>query len=263
MSPQEGVGLDSVGRVRGWASGVGPIVHPRGSHSDVELAWVERGELTYRVGRRTLTVPRGSVVVIPAGVEHATELSRGTMTGSLWLDPQLVEDLARSLGQATFEPLVLKDAELVVRLGNLLRAEVELRGPGWPMAVDALCEALIVTMLRRCPRAVADERASSKDPRIAAAIGRIEEDYAEALSVDDLARTAGMSRFHFSRCFRDDVGVSPHQFLLRVRVERAAERLRAGLSVTEAAYEVGFGGLGRFSQAFRARFGVLPSRYPA
>lgn len=72
-----------------------------------------------------------------------------------------------------------------------------------------------------------------------------------------------MSRYHFSRRFRDEVGQSPYKFLVRMRVERAAERLRAGLSVTEAAYEVGFAGLGRFSHAFRARFGVLPSRYPA
>ncbi|MBN4049487.1 helix-turn-helix domain-containing protein [bacterium AH-315-N03] len=265
MSPREGFGLDSQSRVRGWASGIGPTTHEAGAHTEVELAWVEEGEMTYHVGATTLRVPPGSAILIPAGVRHHTQLAEGTRTGSLWLDPELIERLAPSLGQEAVEVMVVNDAEVIVRLGNLLRTEVELQGPGWLRAVDALCEALVVAMLRGTHRNASGETegGSSQDPRIKAAVQRIEKEYAESLSVDDLARTAGMSRYHFSRRFRDEMGHSPYKFLVRVRVERAAEFLRAGLSVTEAAYEVGFGGLGRFSRAFRARFGVLPSRYSA
>ncbi len=227
----------------------------------MELVWVDDGEVTCVVGRHRLEVPQGAALVIPAEMEHCVELSASATTSSLWLDRRHVEDTASALGRQTPRPVVLDHAEPVVQLARLVRAEVEQHQPGWSLAVEGLRDALVVAMLRRCPRSAIDKRGGSSDPRIQAAIERIEADYAEPLSVDDLARTAGMSRYHFSRRFRDLVGESPHKFLVRVRVEHAADRLRAGLSVTQVAYEVGFGGLGRFSQAFRARFGVLPSRY--
>ena len=106
-----------------------------------------------------------------------------------------------------------------------------------------------------------DESTDLSDPRIRAAVERIERDYAQPLTVADLARAASMSRYHFSRRFRAATGHSPYRYLIRYRVERGADRIAQGRSVTEAAFEVGFGDLGRFASAFRARFGTLPSRF--
>jgi transcriptional regulator GlxA family with amidase domain len=83
--------------------------------------------------------------------------------------------------------------------------------------------------------------------------------YAEPLTVDDLAGTATMSRYHFSRLFRDEVGEAPYQHLLRVRIARAAELLKSGrTSVTEAALAVGFHDFSRFSRTFKRFMGQLP-----
>jgi AraC-like DNA-binding protein len=81
------------------------------------------------------------------------------------------------------------------------------------------------------------------------------------LSIDDLARTARMSRFHFSRVFRDEVGKSPYQLLVETRIERAQALLKSGQAVTEAALSVGFMDLSRFSKAFRRQVGCSPSEY--
>jgi AraC-like DNA-binding protein len=84
------------------------------------------------------------------------------------------------------------------------------------------------------------------------------------VSIDEMARAAGMSRFHFSGRFREATGISPYAFILRTRVERAAELLHRGRrSVTEAAFESGFHDLGRFRHAFRAAHGVSPADYLA
>jgi AraC-like DNA-binding protein len=84
--------------------------------------------------------------------------------------------------------------------------------------------------------------------------------YPEALTVDDLARAAGMSRFHFSRRFRDEVEQSPYGSLLQLRLTKAAALLRRrSCSVTEAALSVGFNDVSRFSRMFRRTYGVLPS----
>jgi transcriptional regulator GlxA family with amidase domain len=71
-----------------------------------------------------------------------------------------------------------------------------------------------------------------------------------------------MSRYHFSRRFKEALGESPYQYLLHLRLNRAADLLRSGeLSVTEAALDVGFTELGRFSQMFRAFLGKTPTEF--
>lgn len=81
-------------------------------------------------------------------------------------------------------------------------------------------------------------------------------------SVAQVAQFAGMSTFHFIRRFSAVFGDTPHQFRMRVRLERARELLALGeCSVTEVCMAVGFSSLGSFSAAFCRRFGEPPSHY--
>jgi len=80
--------------------------------------------------------------------------------------------------------------------------------------------------------------------------------------VAELARTAGVSRFHFLRLYRKAFGTTPHQHLMDLRLERARTLLASGnLSVTEVCMEVGFSSLGSFSALFARRVGVSPQRW--
>jgi AraC-like DNA-binding protein len=88
--------------------------------------------------------------------------------------------------------------------------------------------------------------------------------YFEPLTVDDLARAAGLSRFHFSREFRRAFGESPHAYLLTRRLERAAALLRTtDRSVIEICFAVGMQSVGSFTTSFRRMFGVSPTAYRA
>jgi AraC-like DNA-binding protein len=90
----------------------------------------------------------------------------------------------------------------------------------------------------------------------------IDRDYAQPLDVPALARAAHASTAHFSRSFKRTFGESPHQYLLRRRIERAKELLRGtNRSVTEISLDVGFRSLGSFSSGFRALVGESPSDY--
>jgi AraC-like DNA-binding protein len=88
--------------------------------------------------------------------------------------------------------------------------------------------------------------------------------YAEDLDLTTLADLAGMSRFHFLRCFAATYGLTPGAYLARRRVERAQQLLRSTrLSVTDVCERVGYTSLGSFSSRFRALVGVSPSAYQA
>jgi AraC family transcriptional regulator len=103
--------------------------------------------------------------------------------------------------------------------------------------------------------------AESRVTRIVRAIDR---DPGEALSLPALAARARLSTFHFLRTFHALTGVTPHQYLLRVRLREAALRLAAEPSrVLDVALECGFGDVSNFNRAFRAEFGVSPRAYRA
>jgi AraC-like DNA-binding protein len=88
--------------------------------------------------------------------------------------------------------------------------------------------------------------------------------YAEPLGVTDLARTAGLSRAHFSREFGRAFGESPHAYLLTRRLERAAALLRAtDRPVAAICFAVGLRSVGSFTTSFTRAYGIAPTAYRA
>ncbi len=88
--------------------------------------------------------------------------------------------------------------------------------------------------------------------------------YAEAITIDDMARAAGLSRAHFSAEFRRAFGETPHAYLLTRRLERAASLLRAtDYTVARICMEVGWSSVGSFTTSFRRCFGRTPAVYRA
>jgi AraC-like DNA-binding protein len=249
-------------RVRGWQMEHAATMRA-GAHAALEVAWPESGGLTYAIGSDTLDVPVGCAVVVPVAVEHKTSVRDGTRAGSLWLDAAMVAEIADAIApRGGLQPVarVIGDATSVIALGRLLLAEGREAPLGRSLAAGALAEALVVQVLRDASSK--SGAAGGRDPRIAAAVERVRVCYSEPLTVEALARTAHMSRFHFSRRFREEIGVSPYRFLQSVRVAEAAALLRRGThSVTEAALTVGFSDLGRFAQAFRREIGCAPSSF--
>ncbi|HEY3261193.1 MAG TPA: AraC family transcriptional regulator [Pseudonocardiaceae bacterium] len=101
---------------------------------------------------------------------------------------------------------------------------------------------------------------------IEVAVGRVIEamrdNLGERLTIDDMARTAMFSKFHFSRLFRKVTGVSPGRFLSAMRLQEAKHLLvTTSLTVTEISHQVGYTSVGTFSSRFRKSVGVSPTTY--
>jgi AraC-like DNA-binding protein len=77
-----------------------------------------------------------------------------------------------------------------------------------------------------------------------------------------LAETARLSPFHFLRTFEGITGTTPHQYVLRARLRRAALKLKMAKDrVVDIALDCGFGDVSNFNRAFRAEFGMSPRRF--
>jgi AraC-like DNA-binding protein len=97
--------------------------------------------------------------------------------------------------------------------------------------------------------------------RLCIARERLADQLEDGPDLRELGRVAGVSPHHLLRVFRRAFGETPHQYLTRRRIEQAKAALRAGRSVTDTCFDVGFSSLGSFSARFRRLVGVAPIAY--
>jgi AraC family transcriptional regulator len=95
-------------------------------------------------------------------------------------------------------------------------------------------------------------------------IDSIHQNIGEPLTIEDMARTAMFSKFHFTRIFQRATGISPGRFLSAARIAAAKELLLStSMSVTEITYRVGYNSVGTFSTRFKSSVGLSPTAYRA
>ncbi|WP_420894965.1 helix-turn-helix transcriptional regulator, partial [Sorangium cellulosum] len=147
--------------------------------------------------------------------------------------------------------------ELMV-LGELAQAAAEGRSGVGLDEAGMLFAARFVDVVsgqqRRPPEAAARDRRRAVEAAL-----WVDAHAHEPLDLERAAREAGLSAFHFLRLFARVLGVTPHQYLVRARLRRAARLLADGaLSITDIALDVGFGDLSNFVRTFHRAAGVSP-----
>jgi AraC-like DNA-binding protein len=104
----------------------------------------------------------------------------------------------------------------------------------------------------------------SSEARVTRALRRIDHNPDQGLTLRTLASEAGLSAFHFLRVFGQITGLTPHQYILRTRLRKAATRLTVEPSrILDIALDSGFGDVSNFNRAFRGEFGLSPRAYRA
>ncbi|SRR5579871_335590 len=173
--------------------------------------------------------------------------------------------LSERIGRSLFPRTVIPKIPVIAKLETALLIEAQRRRPGHLLTIDLLAVQLLVEIARLTDPELGSctpvERVGDRD-RVEAAKDYLTANFAGELNLATLARSAGLSPFHFGRMFKAYTGVPPHQYLMRIRVEEAKRLLRDSTrSVTDVCYEVGFRNLSHFIATFRARTGVTPGRY--
>jgi AraC family transcriptional regulator len=149
----------------------------------------------------------------------------------------------------------------IMRRLRALFDDASLNRPGYAEALaDLLCFELERAMSQQAPSALQQGGLTARQVRIVTEY--MEDHLAEKVAIADLAALLGLTRFHFIRSFQQSVGLPPHQFLIRCRVERARGLLNEnGLNIAEVADQTGFRGTVQLTRAFRRVVGTTPSRY--
>ena len=210
---------------------------------------------------------RGSSLIMAAGQQNTWRWDRPTDELQLFLDPAYLTDVAAEVGASAPELIdrfAFEDPLLRQIVHGLLD---ELRDPGVAGALfgELAAQYLAVHLLRRhCaarPRVALAARGLTPG-QVRRLEAHVAEHLADEITLDDLAATARMSRFHFAHAFKQAIGTSPCRWLVDRRIERAKTLLCVTeLSVGEIALAVGFAGQSHFGAVFRGRVGASPRGY--
>lgn len=231
-------------------------------HTCHSLSYVREGSFGYRSGRVSRELVAGSFLVGHDGDEYVCTHDHrhgGDRCLSFFLGPELVQAIGdrSSIWRVGALPPM---AEMMV-VGELALSAAEGRTGIALDEVGLLLGAKFVALVGGGDRTKVDPSARERGRVIETALW-IDENAAGEVDLATAAAEAGFSPFHFLRLFRRVLGVTPHQYLLRSRLRRAARSLaEADTPITDIAFDVGFGDLSNFVRTFHKAAGMSPRRF--
>lgn len=213
---------------------------------------------------------KGELLITPANTPLFVRWEGEENCLQIQIPTQFLRSVARETLQKNSDNLELiptfqtRDAQLEA-IATMIFTEFQQNPPGNRLYVDSLANILAVNLLRQY---------GTTKPQVPIYEGGLPQhqlmrvlDYIDAhldqnLKLENLAQLLDMSQFHFSRLFKQSIGLAPHQYLIKQRVERAKQLLKQkDLSIVDIALDCGFNSHSHLSKKFRQVTGMTPKAY--
>lgn len=215
----------------------------------------------------------GSVLLVPAGTPHQASWDTENRYLILSLEPSALLHAARAAGDHQVADLVPRFTEadpLVHGIGLSLKAELESGNLGGQLYADTLCCTLLAHLLRHYT-SLKNTTQKNNFPTQAGGLPRyrlqqvieyVDTYLDQELTLANLAAIAQLSPNHFTRLFKQSTRLTPHQYLIQQRVERAKRLLIEGkLAIADVALAVGFTHQSHLNRHFKRWVGTTPKAF--
>ena len=228
-------------------------------HESFSLSYVRRGSFGCRTQGRAFELVTGSMLIGRPGAEYLCvheHHDRGDECLSFQFAPELVDEFGARA--AVWQSGALPPIAALAVLAEL--AQSASLGAS-DLGVDELAIVLARRFIRLAPPSAGSDRPATPRQRRRAveAAHWIDAHAHEPIGLEQAAQQAGTSPYHFLRAFADSLGVTPHQYLLRSRLRKAARLLaEKDRPITDIALDVGFADLSNFVRSFHRAAGVSP-----
>ena len=259
--------------IRVWYSDV-PWEYDSHIHSAVEVVLTLEGTVESTVNDTDYVIRKDEILIIPPEFSHSLGMGEHSSRLLFLFEPDILSSLrdVMSLPGLFRRVFYLHDgSETHTRIREMLLKVSNLQKNQEPM-----WNTVAYSYLLRIYAALAEQYLTVGLPRkketghlvdrevIASSMAYINEHYHEELSLDDVARFAGFSRYYFSRSFKKQTGYFFKDYLCQKRLQVAMELLiRTEEPMKEVAVRSGFGSVATFNRVFREKNGCTPTRYRA
>ena len=254
--------------------------HEQHTHDFEELVVILDGHGKHEVGREVYYISAGDVFVLLGDVSHCYPEAKNLSLINILYDPANLRLPRADLGalpgyHALFEveprlrqrqrfqnrlQLGMDELGRLAKLIAELETELRANAPGSRFVATAHFMQIVAFLARAYSKiAVKKQRPVTQ---ISELLGHMEQHFAEPLTIADLVKIAHLSQTSLFRIFRQIMGRSPIDYLIRLRIDKAAQLLRRGpLRIKEVSEAVGFTDSNYFTRQFRNVMGVSPREY--
>lgn len=260
------------------------VLHVRNEHTEMDLPALSQHcivvqlepsvRVTADINGHTFNdfLTPGDVAIIPAGVPSHWRWhdNKAHETLHMYLEPAFVEQVAKTCslnhGQIAIEPQIgVRDEQLSHMAWSLLY-ELKAENIVGRLYADSVASVLAIQLVRRysCLKDVGMKKGGMAPHKLRRALEFISEnvEQQQSIALDVVAQEVGMSRYHFSRVFKESMGLSPINYIVRQRIERAKKLLsETNLPIADIALQAGFSGQSHFTTFFHKLVGVTPRSF--
>ena len=217
------------------------ISYPEHNHISIyTIGFVLDGHIVLKRKKEQITCEAGDVFVIPPYEPHCIQAQDNYTMLTVCLNPEFLTE-----HNADDTLKILQE-----RIPDIVQDSLMLEG-----LILALSDAVhnLYSSSLDCPFSVDKPIDSAKD-----ILENLPED---DLPIDQLSKNIYISKYHLIRTFKEQIGLTPHQFQMQNRVRKAQHLLKAGRTITEVALATGFCDQSHFNKWFKKIVGLTPSEY--
>jgi AraC family transcriptional regulator len=249
----------------------GEVNYPGGLRQHVFYLFLHplRSDVLLESGVKTVRYKTGEARFTPAGQSVAFRWTGEVRVLMLGFQPWFFERVAAELGTAMTLPVETNNRKLGVGHPACLlmrQLRLELDSPaGAALAAEGLARTIAVLLLREFDQ-IRVARVTPPAPPVAVlkVVELMRQRLADSLALEELAEVAGLSPFHFARQFKTATGHPPHDYLIRLRVDRAQELIRQHYhewTLAAVANECGFADQSHMARHFKRVLGISPGEF--
>jgi len=214
----------------------------------------------------------GDITIVPAGLRSHWRYEDSVPHEMLhiYLQPNFVQKMAEtcqlSLDQTAIEPQIAVRDEQLRHVAMSLLYELKAENIVGKLYADSVASVLAIQLVRRysCLKDVGISKGGMAPNKLRRVLEFISDklDQQDGIDLDALAQQVRMSRFHFSRVFKESMGLSPINYIVRQRIERAKKLLaETDLPIADTALRAGFSGQSHFTTFFGELVGLTPRSF--
>ncbi|WP_199336037.1 AraC family transcriptional regulator [Nostoc sp. FACHB-110] len=214
------------------------------------------------------TRQQGAIAIIPAEISHRCNWNTSVEFMVLAIEPALLQQLGEDLiagARIELLPQCMNISDTLIQgIFSALKAELELSKLGGNLLIDSLQTTLAIHLLRNY--CVSKPKFSTYSHGLSPATLQqvkqyIHEHLHHNLQLGELSAIAQLSPYYFLRLFKQCMGITPHQYILQCRLEKAKYLLKnSELNIAEIAVQTGFSDQSHLTKCCKRRFGVTPKQ---
>jgi AraC family transcriptional regulator len=216
--------------------------------------------------QETINSVPGDLAIYPAYLSQQFCWNKEAEFFNLFLEPSFLTQVSYDVFGSDRLELIPYLATLfdpfVQQIAFALKTSLEIDGQHSNLYADAIAHALVVHLLSRYSnrsRQIKTVKGGLTQQQWKLIVDFIQENLAENISLSELAAIVQLSPYHFAHLFKKSANISPHQYLIRCRIDRAKQLIVMGnLSLAAIAQIVGFASQGHFTYHFKRLVGVTP-----